>query len=492
MTWTFGDSFDFYSAVSDGFLGYWDCGSGVGAITLVAGRFAGSQAIQMSATANIAYTKTSGVNDAIHHFICAVRQTAALSGTNLGLYLELLDGTTAQCSVVFRSDGAMLLTSGAPNGTVLATYTGAISAQNTWTAFEIEIVVATGATGSISVKKNGNTGAADFSLGSLVTAGGATHSYANKLTLGMQAATVAAQQIDDLLWRSDASSVAWLGDVRAYQVLPSSDASVQFTGSPNPATVSISTASSTLSKTSGNGIIVAFTASQTGTIATATIAISTGGTGNLKAAIYDATHTTSLGASNAIVNPTAAVLTFTFATPVSVTRGTSYYFAVDTDFTIVYAVTGGSTGFAMTTAYASFPATSPTIGAASQAPVVVVNITPLNSSLVGEAQEDSGTTYVYDSTVGHSDLYNTAGLGTTPASIIMVTTKGLAQKSDAGSRVGQIQLKSGSTTVQTSNLSALSTSFLWQYRQDLTDPNTGSAWTPVAVNAAQIGPVVVS
>jgi hypothetical protein len=491
MAWFFGDSFDFYSSVSDGLLGYWDSGSGVGAITLVAGRFTGSQAIQISASANIAYTKSSGANDTIHHFICAVRQTAALSGTNLGLYLELLDGTTPQCSVVFRSDGAMLLTSGAPNGTVLATYATAITAQNTWTPFEVEVVIHNTA-GSITVRKNGNTGTADFTLGSLNTRGGTANNYANKLTFGMQSAAVAAHQIDDLLWRSDPTSVAWLGDIRAYQQMPASDVSDQFSAS--PATQSVSQTAGftggTQSRAANAGLMSAFTATYSGTISSGTISVNTGGTGNMKAAIYDSTRTTVLATSNAVVNPVAGNNTITFGTPLTVVKGTQYWLAVDQDTTIVYNVTGVSALAGLfTTTYASFPAGSPTVTTSVNGIVGTVNIVPTNNTLVNEAQQDGATSYVFDSTVGHADLYAMTPLASTPQSIVGVTMRGFMAKSDAGTRAGALQLKSGATTVQSTPL-FLSTSFLWNYRTDLVDPNTGAAWSAAAVNAAQIGPVV--
>jgi hypothetical protein len=67
-----------------------------GGNTLVAGRFA--------------------VNDAVHHIVCAFRQTAALSGTTLGMYLQLSDAATNQVCIVFRSDGVILLTSATPAG----------------------------------------------------------------------------------------------------------------------------------------------------------------------------------------------------------------------------------------------------------------------------------------------------------------------------------------------------------------------------------------
>jgi hypothetical protein len=125
---------------------------------------------------------------------------------------------------VFRSDGAILLTSATPAGTVLDTYTGAVTAANAWFAFEFEVVI-NNITGSWAVRKNGNT-SNDHALGSLNTRPGA-NSYANKTTLGMSS-QVTAQLVDDFLWRSDAASVAWVGDVRCYTRMPASDAAAVF------------------------------------------------------------------------------------------------------------------------------------------------------------------------------------------------------------------------------------------------------------------------
>ena len=115
MSWIFGDSFDLYAAAGDLLVGYWD--SGNAQVTLPAGRFTGGQAIQFSNTL-VSLVKSSGANDPVHHIVCAFEQTAALGGTSLGAYFTLSDGATAQCSIVFRTDGAILLTSGGPAGTV--------------------------------------------------------------------------------------------------------------------------------------------------------------------------------------------------------------------------------------------------------------------------------------------------------------------------------------------------------------------------------------
>jgi hypothetical protein len=223
--WAWGDSFDCYAAPADMLLGYWDSGSL--SFTLVAGRFAGSQAIR-SSSLGLWLAKSSATNDMVHHFVVAFQQSAAISGTTLGGYLQLLDGTTGQCAVVFRSDGAILLNSGTAAGTNLAIYPGAITTINTWYAFEFEIVVHN-STGSFKVRKNGNP-VDDHSTTGIDTAGGTANNYANKLQVG-QSSAVNNQLFDDLYWRSDASSVAWMGDIRCYTRAPASDAAVQFSRS---------------------------------------------------------------------------------------------------------------------------------------------------------------------------------------------------------------------------------------------------------------------
>jgi hypothetical protein len=343
--WAFGDSFDLYAAVADATSGYWDSGGVVG--TLIAGRFSGSQAMSyISNAASPYFVKSSGQNDAVHHIIIAYRQTAAISGATMGLYFQLSDAATNQVCINFRTDGVILLTSATPGGTVLATYNGAVTAQNTWFAFEFEVII-NNTTGRFRARKNGNT-VDDFDSGATLNTRPGVNAYANKLTVGMLS-LVNALHIDDLLWRSDAAAVPFVGDIRCYTRMPASDASVQFTR------------------------------------------------------------------------------------------------------------LGGAT----------------------------------NTSQVSEAHQDGLTTYVFDSTVGHADFYNIAAIGSTPASVIAVTTRGFMQKSDAGARTGAVQIKSGGTTVASPTL-ALTTGFLWAWRTDVTNPATGTAWTAGAVDSVTIGPVTVT
>jgi hypothetical protein len=494
MAWSFGDGFDLYTAAADAINGYWDAitGSSVN-YTLVAGRFAGSRALQC-ATLGMNLIKNSGQNDAVHHIVCAFYQTAALSGTSSVTYFSLGDGATAQCSVVFRSDGAILLTSGGPAGTTLDTYTGAVTASATWYAFEIEVVI-NNTTGSWVVRKNGNT-SNDHALGSLDTQN-SVNAYANRLTFGVNASVN--QQVDDLFWRSDASSVAWIGDIRCYTRMPASDASVQFSRSPTTAIQTPYTIISNAGITAGQPRYSSFVAAWDGTIGTATVTLGAGYTGNMKCSIFASSGsapTTVLGSATAITNPVTGINTFTFGTPVTVAKGTQYWFGFVSDtssgtFSFGGTVTSGGTS---TTSYASFPAASPAMTTSNAALCSITFTISANCDVVSEAQQDGTATYVYDSTVNDADFYafGTITPTPTPGAIIAMTTRGYMQKSDAGSRTASMRIKSGSTTVASPTLTLTNSGWQWAWRMDLTDPNTGSAWTAANADNCQIGPVVIS
>jgi len=493
VAYCFGDGFDLYAATTDAVAGYWDSGV-LTNLSLVAGRFAGSQALQISGSSTN-LVKSSAVNDAVHHITVAFRQTAALSGTTLGLYFQLSDGATNQCCIVFRSDGVILLTSATPGGTVLATYSGAVTAQNTWVTFEFEVVIHN-TTGSFTARKNGNT-SNDFTLGSLNTRPGA-NAYANKLTTAMSA-PVLNQQFDDLLWRSDAASVPFVGDIRAYTRMPASDVQKQFstvgsvsqtypTSGVNAAgTPSITTALYTM-----------ITPTYAGTVSSVSV-VATASSGNTKCCVF--ADNGSLTGPGAIIQAAAAPvamnggsMVFTFSPPLVLSR-VPYWFGFIPDTAggvITYMSPNLATGASGTTTYAAFPQASPVVTNPSNGRQVLLQYSPtVNWPAVSEPQQDAATSYVYDSVVGHNDLYAIAALAATPVSVVAVTTRGYVQKSDAGTRNGAVQLKSGATTVQSTS-TALSTSWQWLFRTDTLDPATGAAWTPTAVNNVAIGPVMVS
>lgn len=490
MSWSFGESFDLYAAPNDALNGYWDSGNMTG-VTLQAGRFTGSQALQATINATI-MTKTSFVNDAVHHIVCAFRQTAVLSGTSPNIFFELLDGGAAQCSIVFRSDGTILLTSGGANGTTLATYAGAVTANNTWYAFEFEVSI-NNTTGVFNVRKNGNP-VNDFSASSLNTRNSANN-YANKLTVGLQT-SISAQQIDDLFWQSGAATGTWLGDIRCYARMPASDQSVTFSRL-SPIVQTPVAAPNTTGIAAGTARYTPFTAACDGAIGTATVSLGTGYTGNLKCSIFASSGgvpTTVLGSATVVSNPIAGSNTITFGTPVSVTKGTQYIIGFDSDTSSgTWNITVASaTGFSSTTTYASFPTASPTTAVTNAVGCSLTITVSTNNSLVNEPQEDGLTSYVYDSNPGDADFYGVASIASTPAVVFATVTRAYMQKSDAGTRTAAVQLKSGAATVASPTLVLTTSGWQWAWRMDLTDPNTGAAWTPAAVNNAQIGPKVIA
>lgn len=506
MAYWFGDGFDLYGQITDA-AGYWDATLGsVASLQLGTGRFPGSRgAVMVSGNQNAYLLKTSGVNDSVHHVSVAVMQTSVLSGTNGGWFFTLFDGATAQCSVMFLSNGNMVLTSGITTGTTLATWTGAIPAAGTWYQYEIEVVI-NNTTGSIAVRRLGNT-VNDFSATNLNTRNSANN-YANKFGIGNGNASNNSSS-DDILWRSDASSLAWLGDIRCYTRMPVSDASVQFTRSGGQIPLlglPAGTVYSSVATISVNaGRYIPFTAPCSGNISSLSLQVQSVSTSNLKAALfaYNAGAVGApIGTASAPVNATGIgigqQIVIPFGTPPPIVLGTQYFIGWIADATGGGIQATGSLTFGALSssgpAYASWPgATPPTSQSGVQTSQCTITITPsplINAAFVADYQQDGALSYVYSSTVGQSDLYNITPLSATPGSIIGVTTRAYMEKSDAGTRIAAVQLQSGAANVQASLV--LNTVWGWAWRSDQVDPNTSAAWTATGVNSVQIGPVVTA
>lgn len=455
MAYIFTDGFDCYAAPADAVAGYWDSGT-VTSVTFQAGRFSGSQSvcINTASSTTAALIKNSGSNDPIHHIGFAVNQTNALSGTSAQAWFTFGDGATAQCSVIVRSDGAIVLTSGNAAGTALATYTGALTASNTWYQFEVEVRVSNTA-GYMIVRKLGNT-SNDFASATNLDTSANANDYANRLSMG---AVGGADFLDDFLWRSDsvANGVAWAGDIRCQTRRPASDAAVQWSRSGTGSLVqSVTPGTQSSGGLSGNAYYTAFTAAYDGTVNSVSVVyFSLGTTTSMKCAIFSSVG----GLPGAVLASATAIVTpvvvgnnvFTFSPGVPVVRGTQYWVGACRDgngsFTMSSATQAvGANG---TVALATFPQASPVVSNPSLTVYMswTFALPASNAALVRELQQDAAGTYVYSSNVGDSDLYAIEAIATTPASIVAVTTRGYLQKSDAGTRNTAVQLKSASTTV---------------------------------------------
>lgn len=486
------DGFDCYSAINDMQLGYWDSVSNVANFSLVTGRFSGSRGLGSTAGNLI---KNSGANDGVHHLCIAIQQAATITGSTLGYFFTFGDGATAQCSVVFRSDGALLLAAGASTGTVLATYTGAIALANTWYHFEIEVNVSNTA-GYMKVRKNGNT-TEDFSSATNLDTSANANNYANRITIGGGAL----QQIDDFIWQSSASAGSWIGETRCRTRMPAGDAGVQWT--PSAAILpSLPMAGTTTSTGTVNSArYLPFTAACNGTVGSVAFGFTVASTANWKAAIYNnvaGVPTTVVATSSVVASPGIGTATFTFGSPPTLVAGTAYFVAVIEDGSsgTYTAVASGNGGLASsTTVYASWPISNPTSTAASAVPAFTVNITPTgaaNAPFVADITQDAANSYVYSSTVGQTDRYTISAIDTTPATTFCTTVRALLQKSDAGTRNTSVLLKSGATEVATPSAALNASAWGWQARTDLVDPATGSAWTAISVNNLLVGVTVTA
>ena len=96
------------------------------------------------------------------------------------------------------------------------------------------------------------------------------------------------------------------------------------------------------------------------------------------------------------------------------------------------------------------------------------------------------TSWVASATPGDRDLYAMAPLGMTPLAIKGLQQTALARKDDAGDRALSLVLKSGAEiAVVPPTVLGSSYGFIHQIHE--TNPATGEAWTPAAIDAVQAG-----
>ena len=503
MTYLFGDGFDAYALASDALL-YWTGGSGSG--TIVNGRFPGSFGMLLNGSGTTTLYKDSGVNDTVHHIIFSLYQISALSGTTYQSAFTLSDGTNAQCTIALRSDGTIFVLGGDVGASVIATYINAFSAS-LWVGIEIEVVISS-TVGSVTIRENGHT-INDFQATNLNTQNGSANNYANRLNVSSGSNFYGGNHaIDDVLWQSG-SSVSWAGDIRCYTRRPASDQSVTWSPLSSVLNQGLPAGMQTSTTSIGNSVSLysPFSPACNGTLSSLTITVLSSFTGNLKIAIFADNGSSAPGialTSPIIVSPVIGNNVFTLATPISITYGTIYWWGLCSDNNnnnAILQVNGTYPGFYSSSSgfvsynitYSSFPTSNPTTSYTCSPYVATFTITPsngINYAQVADSQQDGSNSYVTSATTNNADFYGITALSGSPSTVLAVTTRAIMNKSDSGTRVAAVQLKSGSTIVQSPQKN-LTTTFQCAWRTDIVDPNTSTAWTAAAVNNVQIGPIVI-
>jgi len=497
MGWIVGDGFDYYSAAGDVARSVWDVVNAN--FTLGAGaaqtRFNAGQSLVKSSGA-VYLQKNMLTNEATIYAAVAFYVQGPFSVTTPGWYLQYRDGVNKQCTVTFDFDGAIRVRSGAETGTVLATFAAAY-ASDVWTHFQVRVVI-DGAAGSVTIRKNGQT-SDTFTATGLNTRGGSANNYANVVALGFGGPIGNAFYCDDLLFFSGSGAApnTWVGDARAVALLPAADtAQKQFTPSSTALQTVGGQASTSFSLTANTLYFIGpITAPRSGALVKATFNVTINTTGHFQFAVYQNAGGLpgSLVAVSAVMtNPVSTGNNDVAFASGNLVAGRSYFIAIllDTSTANAWNFVGPASLLTAARAYASgFPDPAGTVtnsGSANGPNVLLSYGGGGNVTLVSELVADADSTYVFDATVGDSDLYDMDDLPFTPLAILGVVSKLYCKKSDAGSRNGQVLVKSGATQAAGAD-TVLSSTYTYLSKVDPVDPNTGAAWTVAGINALQLG-----
>ena len=216
MAWELGDGLDFYNAVADMTAGgtAWSSVSGGGFVAAANTRFGVGQGFSVPGNgAGSLVTQTFGNDTTIY-----VNFTWTYPGTlpnNTTAYFGIAprDTTNTQVGIYMRGDGSIIVTNGAFNGTILATWTG-VFAGNVWNHYQFKIVI-NNTTGSVELRLNGATSDTQ-SLTGVNTRNGSANSYANNISIFGNAANT---YFDDFYVFNDQGAQPMDSELRQQQLL---------------------------------------------------------------------------------------------------------------------------------------------------------------------------------------------------------------------------------------------------------------------------------
>lgn len=457
-------------------------------LNLVAPLSATGQALQIAFNGNFALAKTLPANYA--RLIGGVRISSNLGGAATGGGIGFYDGATQQAAIKINSSGLITLNGGVG---LLATSSASVAANST---HYLEWDITFGNSGAYQVWLDGV---------SVFSGTGDTTATANNFANGLYlVGAVAGSTIkyDDLYLFDNTGSpnnAVLLTSPRIETTFPISDSAVQFT--PGPAILGSNAQRTTTvaGPAAGSLVLRRFTSAVAATLNSITVVINVT---NAVAQYRGVVYADSGGAAGALLSGGAAQTGVTAAvpkdlpltTPQSLAAGTPYWLGFMCDTAInTQESDNNASGYRAAATFASgAPGTAPAMAGANPSYLFWGNLSGAGANYSEASQQPppGAYSYVYDTTVGHEDLYNFAPLVGLPAPSIVhaVALKGYCQRSDSGAKTVSLRTKSGSTDSGGSLTGqAPATTFGWLASYFTTDPNTSAAWTVAGLNAATGG-----
>lgn len=234
MAYIFGDGFDSYPTGANG--RQVSCGGWTG--------LSNTYAAMNSSVTRFSYGKSFNCNGQYlwKKFDNSSSNTVFVSfayyhGDNLSLspsaeyygYFTLIDVDTPQVTVTFRGNGSIDVLRGGLNGTVIATFYGAFINQN-WNHWQFKIVIDS-VNGAVYIRKD-NDPTNTHSQENINTQN-SSNAYATDIWLGNQHEYLygVPEYIDDFIIFDNSGSAPnnWLGDVRAFRLVPIANSTINFT-----------------------------------------------------------------------------------------------------------------------------------------------------------------------------------------------------------------------------------------------------------------------
>lgn len=420
-----------------------------------------------------------------------------LRGPNTQLsYILFLDAGVVQGSIGFNLAGNILVMNAA--GTIIGTSTGTVIAG---TAFNLEWNIGMSNSATWQVWLNGSS----ILSGSAANFHGSANNFYQQIKLQSPSSgtQVGCDLQYDHLYVDDGTGAVLNSNPVIETDFPTSDSAVQFGVGAFALGFYNNLGVNGAATPGANQLALRKVTAPTGGATLNSVTIiphATSAAANYKAVLYadSAGSPGALLATGTQVTGTTAdtTLTLPFAGGQALTTVTSYWIGFITDTSVNLNTSDvGTTGWTKANTYASgAPNPAGVAGSTTAANWCLWgNCTGTTTNWIETSEQqplgawgDFG--YVFDSTVGHEDLFGVNALVLSPSTIYAVAVSGFMKDNTAGARTVTLNTKSGGTDSPGTNAGFTpSTAYGWFQSMWLTDPNTSAAWTAANLNAALAG-----